>query len=122
MAGYECDSCSGARPVTKLITDLITGSTDASCDEDLPITLVGQLALWLGVDPQRLYDTVQRFAAREAKSAAAKAPQPADPTQAGESAQGQPPAPQPPAGLRDGNAASTSDESLTSSVSGRNEP
>lgn len=116
MAGYECETCSAARPVTRLIVDLITGSTQAVCDEDLGITLIGELATWLAVDPQRLYDTVQRFAAREAKSAAAQASQPADPTPAGEPSQDQPPAPQPPAGQTYGNAAKQSDESLTSTA------
>lgn len=68
MSGYQCPTCQGERGVTRLLTNLATGKTDCTCDDDLPILLIGELAVWLQVDPQRLYDAVQRFADREAKA------------------------------------------------------
>lgn len=70
MAGYECTFCDTGRPVVVLVTSLTTGQTLASCQDDMPIMLIGQLSSELGTDAQRTYDAVQRFADREAKSAA----------------------------------------------------
>jgi hypothetical protein len=58
------------KPVVVLVTSLVSGQTLASCADDLPLLLIGQLATTLAVDPQRLYDAIQRFTDREAKSAA----------------------------------------------------
>lgn len=60
---YVCDGCQGANPVTVLITTLANGTTDASCNTDLPIKLIGQLAIWLEADPQALYDHIAKFTA-----------------------------------------------------------
>lgn len=70
MAGYSCTICESDKPVVLLLTSLVTGQTVGSCHDDLPITMIGALASELGVDAQRLYDSIQRFADREAKSAA----------------------------------------------------
>ena len=77
---YQCGPCEGANPVTVLLTNLATGGTDCSCDADLPLMLVGHLAIWLQVEPQGLYDAIRKHADREAKkeaAAAAKAEPPA---------------------------------------------
>lgn len=63
---YKCDPCDGAKPVQILLTNLGDGSTDAACMDDLPIMLIGHLAIQLDVDPQRLYDTIQKWTVREA--------------------------------------------------------
>lgn len=77
MAGYQCDSPDCPQPVTVLITSLNTGGTQTSCDEHIPIALIGNLAGYLEVNPQTLYDSIKRFsdreAARQAKAAAAAA-------------------------------------------------
>lgn len=70
MAGYECNVCESDKPVVLLLTSLVTGQTMASCADDVPVALIGQLAATLEVDGQRLYDAVKRFVDREAKSAA----------------------------------------------------
>lgn len=64
---YKCDPCQGKRPVARIYTSLTDGSTDAACIEDEPIMLIGHLAIALDLDPQRLYDVVQRFSEREVK-------------------------------------------------------
>lgn len=69
---YTCDPCEGANPVTVLMTSLRDGTTDASCAQDMPIMLLGQLALWAEVDPNRLYEHVRKFIDKE-HAAAAKA-------------------------------------------------
>lgn len=75
---YACDVQGCPNPVAVLVTHLNTGQTDASCDDDLPILLIGQLATWADVDPQKLYDAVQRHIAKvqaaAAKAASAAAP------------------------------------------------
>lgn len=76
---YTCFGEECAKPVVTLFTSLVTGETQASCADDLGAALIGQLAGWLGVDAQRLYDSVKRFADREAKSAAKTAAQDQDP-------------------------------------------
>lgn len=76
---YQCFGDDCAKPVVTLFTSLVTGETQASCADDLGAALIGQLAGWLGVDAQRLYDSVKRFADREAKTAAKAAPQDQDP-------------------------------------------
>ena len=70
MSGYQCVICDSDKPVVTLITSLVSGQTLATCADDLPLLYIGQLATLLGVDPQRLYDSIQRFTDREAKSAA----------------------------------------------------
>lgn len=70
MSGYQCVICESDKPVVALITSLVSGQTLATCADDLPLLYIGQLATLLDLDPQRLYDSVQRFADREAKSAA----------------------------------------------------
>lgn len=67
---YECFACGTERPVVIITTSLETGFTTASCREDLPISLVGALAVELGVDASKLYASVERFVDREQKSAA----------------------------------------------------
>lgn len=67
---YDCttaDQC--GNPVVILFTRLTDGGTEASCDDHMPIALVGMLSGWLDIDAQRLYDTIQRFADRETKAA-----------------------------------------------------
>lgn len=64
---YKCDSCNGERPAARVYLSLTDGSTDSSCVEDEPILLIGHLALALDLDPQRLYDSIQRFSEREVK-------------------------------------------------------
>ena len=70
MSGYQCVIGEDDKPVVVLVTSLQTGQTLGSCQDDLPLLFIGQLATTLGLDPQRLYDCIQRFADREAKSAA----------------------------------------------------
>lgn len=70
MSGYQCMIGEDDKPVVVLVTSLQTGQTLGSCQDDLPLLFIGQLATYLGLDPQRLYDSIQRFADREAKSAA----------------------------------------------------
>lgn len=76
---YECFGEGCAKPVVTLFTSLVTGETQASCADDLGAALIGQLAGWLGVDAQRLYDSVKRFADREGKTAAKAAQADQDP-------------------------------------------
>lgn len=69
MTGYECILCEGANgPVTMITTSLVTGATASSCSACVPVALVGALATELGLDGNRLYDAVQRFAQREEKA------------------------------------------------------
>lgn len=70
---YRCDPCEGARPVARIYTSLTDGSTDATCIEDEAILLIGHLAIALDLDPQRLYDVVQKFSEREVKREQAEA-------------------------------------------------
>ena len=70
MSGYTCTIGQDDKPVVLLLTSLVSGDTTATCQDDLPIMMIGELAVYLGVDAQRLYDAVKRFADREAKSAA----------------------------------------------------
>ena len=58
---YTCAPCQGANPVTTIVTSLKDGSTDQSCDQDLPIMLIGQLALVLQLDPAALYEHIKVF-------------------------------------------------------------
>lgn len=80
---YTCDVQGCPNPVEVLVTHLNTGQTDASCADDMPILLVGQLATWAGTDPQKLYDAVQRHIAKAQaaadKAAAAAPPEPEAP-------------------------------------------
>lgn len=92
MAGYQCTICESDKPVVVLVTSLTNGQTLASCQDDMPVMLIGQLATELMVDPQRLYDSIQRFADREAKSAAKKAaaaPETVEPSPAAKAARDQ---------------------------------
>lgn len=73
---YTCTPCGGANPVMMIITSLRTGETDQACDDDTPLMLIGQLAIQLEVDPQKLYDVIQKFTVREAAKTA-KAAEPA---------------------------------------------
>lgn len=75
---YVCESCAGENPCTLLLVNLQTGVTDQACDADAALLLIGNLAVNLGVDPQRLYDVIQKFTAREAakEAKAAEADQP----------------------------------------------
>jgi hypothetical protein len=70
VSGYQCAICESDKPVVLLMTSLVTGQTVGSCQDDLPIMMIGALARELGLDAQRLYDSIQRFADREYKSAA----------------------------------------------------
>lgn len=75
MAGeYGCASDTCQRTPNWLITHLNPPATLSVCDEDAPVFLIPILAGELGVDAQRLYDTIKRFtdreATREAKQAA----------------------------------------------------
>lgn len=73
-AGYVCEFCGGQHPVRYLFTSLANGETLVMCAEDTPVALIPMLAAHLGVDYERLYDSIKRFvdreAAREAKLAA----------------------------------------------------
>jgi len=73
---YQCAPCEGKNPVTVVVTSLKDGTTDQSCDQDLPIMLIGQLALALGLDPAAFYEHVKAFtdAADAADEAAAAEP------------------------------------------------
>lgn len=73
MSGYTCDACGGQNPVSVLVTNLANGQTDSACDADVPIMLVGQLALWAGVDPGGLYDSAKRFIDKETRKQEAAA-------------------------------------------------
>lgn len=64
---YKCESCNGERPAARVYLSLTDGSTDSSCVEDEPILLIGHLAIALDLDPQKLYDVIQRFSEREVK-------------------------------------------------------
>jgi hypothetical protein len=79
MSGYRCVIGDDDNPVVVLVTSLVSGQTLASCADDLPLLMIGQLATTLAVDPQRLYDAIQRFTDREAKSAAKAAAAAAEP-------------------------------------------
>lgn len=68
MSGYVCGLCDGANgPAVQINTSLANGQTIALCAADLPVGLIGGLATELGVDAQRLYDTVSKWVAREQK-------------------------------------------------------
>ena len=58
---YKCEPCDGANPVEVILTNLKSGSTDQSCADDLPIMLIGQLAIYLQVNPEALYEHVRQF-------------------------------------------------------------
>lgn len=70
--GYVCllgdESCT----VTMLQTSLKNGATVGLCDEHEPMAYIGALAASLGVEPDRLYESIQRFVDREAKKAQAE--------------------------------------------------
>lgn len=70
---YKCEPCDGANPVEVILTNLKSGSTDQSCADDLPIMLIGQLAIYLQVNPEALYEHIRQFtdAADAAEQAAA---------------------------------------------------
>lgn len=71
MSGYICNLCEDATsPVVQLHVNLTNGQTAAICLNCMPAALIGALAGELGIDAQRLYDNIRRFAEREAKSAA----------------------------------------------------
>ena len=71
---YECDICSGERPVAIVITPLAGGDTMATCADDMPVTLAGMLAGSLGIDGDQLYAAVQGLvAARDLAQEAAEA-------------------------------------------------
>lgn len=92
MSGYQCVICDSDKPVVTLITSLVSGQTLATCADDLPLLYIGQLATLLALDPQRLYDAIQRFADREAKSAAKAAaanPETVEPSPAAKAARDQ---------------------------------
>jgi hypothetical protein len=65
-----CDLCDGAEPAVQLHTNLEDGATTKVGLDCLPVTLTAGLAVVLRLDPNKLYDHVQRFAARERKKAA----------------------------------------------------
>lgn len=64
---YQCGTCNGAKPVVEILTSLRGEASDQACEDDLPIMYIGHLAIALEVDPQRLYDAIQRFTVAEAK-------------------------------------------------------
>ncbi len=72
-AGFVCEFCEGKHPVTVLMTWLANGASVSVCAEDLSPALVNILAVDLGVDPTRFYDSVRRFVAAESKRQAAEA-------------------------------------------------
>lgn len=76
MSGYVCGFCEGANPAVFLQTSLTTGATLVSCAEDLPVVLIGALAVELGVEMDVLYPAVQRVVEKAARKAedAAKGP------------------------------------------------
>lgn len=78
---YVCESCGGENPCTLLLVNLQSGVTDSACDADAALLLIGNLAVNLGVDPQKLYDVIQKFTAREAakEAKAAEAAEAAQP-------------------------------------------
>ena len=68
---YTCFSCEDERAaVVQIFTSLENGHTVAACEDCLPIAFIGGLSTVLGVDANRLFDAVKRFADREAKAAA----------------------------------------------------
>lgn len=85
MSQYTCSLCDDpSDPVVQLHTNLTNGATAAIGANCLPVGLVGALAVELGTDPQRLYDTIRKFADREAKSAAKAEAEAGTPAVAGE--------------------------------------
>lgn len=58
---YKCEPCDGANPVQVILTNLQSGQTDQSCADDLPIMLIGQLAVYLQVNPEALYEHIRAF-------------------------------------------------------------
>ncbi len=58
---YKCEPCDGANPVQVILTNLQSGATDQSCADDLPIMLIGQLAVYLEVNPEALYEHIRAF-------------------------------------------------------------
>src|SRR5579864_4660144 len=58
---YKCEPCDGANPVQVILTNLQSGATDQSCADDLPIMLIGQLAVYLEVNPEALYEQIRAF-------------------------------------------------------------
>lgn len=67
---YGCEFCDGAHPVTVLVTWLKGGATVSVCDEDFAPAMINVLAVDMGVDPTKFYESVRRFVDREAKAQA----------------------------------------------------
>lgn len=68
--GYQCSLHDGDMAASHLHTSLETGATVATCNECLPVALIGALASELQLDPQGLYDHIQRFEKRQRKAEA----------------------------------------------------
>lgn len=68
--GYQCSLHDGDMAASHLHTSLETGATVATCNECLPVALIGALASELSLDPQGLYDHIQRFEKRQRKAEA----------------------------------------------------
>jgi hypothetical protein len=68
---YTCSLCEGQNgEAIQIITNLRNGDTLAACDPCAPVALIGSLATELGVDAGKLYDSIRRFADKQAKAEA----------------------------------------------------
>lgn len=69
-AGYACQFGDDNHPAQWLITHLQPPGTITVCEDDFPMAVIHLLAVQLGADPEKLYDTVKRHVDREAAKAA----------------------------------------------------
>lgn len=68
---YTCFACEDDRAaVVQIFTSLENGHTVAACEDCLPIAFIGGLSTVLGVDANKLFDVIKRFADKQARDAA----------------------------------------------------
>lgn len=72
-AGYACQFGDDNHPAQWLITHLQPPGTITVCEDDFPMAVIHLLAVQLGADPEKLYDTVKRHVDREAARQAKEA-------------------------------------------------
>ena len=71
--GYACQFCDGEHGVSWILTNLENGATFSVCNEDFAPAMINVVAVDLGVDPTKFYESVLRFVARQATAAAKEA-------------------------------------------------